>query len=157
MPSEEKKNGMLDELSDATLLLISKILPGDEYIFMNSINLFLTLCLERKRIDTNSISIDDINTMKIYFSSFAGSRIVQDHSARLFSLQSTSIALDKTFSIIPRSRGQIPSVLPLPIHWLWVPLTLDAKNNRSHVKFVSTYKYNGSHKSLWCGIHGSFK
>ena len=147
MPSEEKKNGMLDVLSDATLLLISKILPGDEYIFMNSINLFLTLCLERKRIDTKSISIDDINTMKIYFSSFAGSRIVQDHSARLFSLQSTSIALDKTFSIIPRSRGQIPSVLPLPIHWLWVPLTLDgsaqAETFLNSIKFISSLELNG--------------
>eukprot|EP00943_MAST-04B_sp_MAST-4B-sp1_P009217 g9217.t1 len=143
----EKMNKTLDILSDATLLLISNILPGDEYVFMNSINLFLTICSERKRIDTGSISIDDINALKIYFSSFAGSRVVQDHSARLFLLQSTSIASDKTFSIIPRSHGQIPSVLPLPAHWLWIPLTLDGGAREevflNSIHFVSSLELSG--------------
>ena len=115
----------LDVMSDALVLLVSKFLPGDEYMFINSINLFLTICVEKEWINTGETEINDLNALKTYFATFAGSRVVQDHSGRLLSLQSSSIALDKTFSLIPRIRGQIPSVLPLPLHWLLIPLTLD--------------------------------
>ena len=119
------KEECLSVMSDVLALLVSKVLPGDEYMFTNSINLFLTICFEKKWIGTGETEINDLNALKTYFATFAGSRVLQDHSGRLFSLQSSSIALDKTFSLIPRVRGQIPSVLPLPLHWLLIPLTLD--------------------------------
>ena len=41
----------------------------------------------------------------------------------------------------------MPSVLPLPIHWLWVPLTLDgsaqAETFLNSIKFVSSLELNG--------------